>query len=67
MTSLPRIIQGNLVTFVLAVHSVHILVMHLATVRVMESPGCVVAKEDMVVGGLGTEKHQSGPKLESGY
>lgn len=59
MTSLSSIVQENLVTFVLAVHAADILVMHLAMVRIMESTQCVVAKEDMVVGGLGIEKHLS--------
>lgn len=60
-------VQGNLATFVLAVHSADNFLIHLAMARVMESPQCVVVKKDMVVWGLGAEKHLSWPKMETGY
>lgn len=52
MTSLSSTLQENLATFVLAAHSADNLFIHLATVRVMESPQCVVVKKDMVVLGV---------------
>lgn len=59
VTSLSSTVQENLATFVLAVHSADNLLIHLATIRVMESPQCIVVEKDMVVWGLRTEKHLS--------
>lgn len=49
VTSLSSTVQENLAIFVLAVHSADNLLIHLAMIRVMESPQCIVVEKDMVV------------------